>query len=117
MTFDRMIAQMEESKKAVRVAVSTGVGKGCTLVVSDAQMLCGGGDVVELGESIYTTIKESTHETIAKVGSQRAEGFDVEYGMQEGRVITGRPFLRPALYANEGKIVDEIKKEVGKMLK
>ena len=119
---------MEASKKEVKVAVSTGIQHGCTLVVSDAKILCMGGGTPQLGDSIHTTIKESTHKVIGKVGTKRGEGVDVEYGTQSrvcdgispneaSQGITAQPFLRPALYANEGKIINHIKKEVGKILK
>ena len=74
--------------------------KACLLVERDAKRMCPV-DTGRLRASLSHEIERSKDGTVGRVGTNVEYGVYVEYGT---RKMSAKPYLRPALENNKGKI-------------
>lgn len=74
--------------------------KACLLVEGDAKRMCPV-DTGRLRASLSHEVEKSGGEIVGRVGTNVEYGVYVEYGTSK---ISGKPYLRPALEKNKGKI-------------
>lgn len=74
--------------------------KACLLVEGDAKRICPV-DTGRLRASLSHEIEKKGDETVGRVGTNVEYGVYVEYGTSK---MSAKPYLRPALENNKGKI-------------
>lgn len=91
-------------KQVVLDRVQKAIEEGCLMIEADAKAYCPV-DTGNLRASIHTTIGNLE----GAVGTPVEYAPYVEFGT---RKMTAQPYLGPAFYENEQKIIDHIAKEV-----